>query len=123
MKAAADTFIGSINKGTAEYALAYRHIEHASLKSVCQSCKHPSLTLGAQTIQFGPDLRAFAAAVVNLQDRRHQADYDPALYLYVSDVRSAVATARDAVRSFRTLPSDQRLKFLFLLMAKPKGRP
>ncbi|MCD0422123.1 hypothetical protein LOC51_33345 [Rubrivivax sp. JA1024] len=122
MRAAADTYIGSGNRNTAEYAVAYRHIDHAGLKSACEICKNPSVAGDAQPGQFGPDVRAFAAAVVELQGRRHRADYDPTLHLYVLDVRAVVATARDAVNRFRVLPSDQKLKFLFMLMVKAKSR-
>uniref|UniRef100_Q07UH7 HEPN domain-containing protein n=1 Tax=Rhodopseudomonas palustris (strain BisA53) TaxID=316055 RepID=Q07UH7_RHOP5 len=123
MRAAADTYIGHGNRKTADYAMAYRHVEHAGLKSACETVKKQPFADQGQPGQFNPDLRAFAGAVVELQARRHAADYDPMLYLYVLDARTAVATARDAVNRFRNLPSDQRLKFLFLLMVKPRGRP
>ncbi|MBB5049329.1 hypothetical protein HNR60_004105 [Rhodopseudomonas rhenobacensis] len=108
MRAAADTYIGSTNRNTAEYALAYRQIDHAGLKSVCEYCMNPSFAVGAQPFKFGPDLRAFAAAVLELRGLRHRADYDPALYLYVLDVRTVIATARDALNRFRSLAYDQR---------------
>jgi hypothetical protein len=123
MKAAADAYIGRANEKSTEYVLAYRHIEHAGLKNACETIKRQSFADDGQPGQFNPDLRAFAGAVVELQARRHAADYDPSLYLYVLDARTVVATARDAVNRFRNLPSDQRLKFLFLLMVKPRGRP
>jgi hypothetical protein len=93
MRAAADTYVGSANKNTSEYELAYRHIDHAGLKSACETCKNQQATIGSQPVQFGPDLRAFAATLIELQGRRHRADYDPGLYLYVLDARTVVATA------------------------------
>lgn len=122
MRAAADTYVGRANQKSPEYALAYRHIDHAGLKSVCEACKRQPSADASESGQLSPDLRAFAGAVVELQARRHAADYDPDLYLYVLDVRTVLATARDAVNRFRNLPSDQRLKLLFMLMVKPKGR-
>jgi hypothetical protein len=122
MRAAADTYIGRGNQKSAEYALAYRHVDHAGLKIACETCKRQSFADDGQPGQFNSDLRAFAGAVVELQARRHAADYDPSLYLYVLDARTVVATARDAVNRFRNLPSDQKLKFLFLLMVKARGR-
>lgn len=122
MRAAADTYVGSSNRKSAEYSLAYRHIDHAGLKTACEAFKRP-FSESDRLSPSDPDIRAFAAAVLELQARRHSADYDPALYLYVLDVRAVVATARDAVNRFRGLPSDLRLKFLFKLMVKPRSRP
>jgi hypothetical protein len=124
MKAAADTYIGRSNRQSAEYSAAYRHIDHALLKSVCETCKKKPLADDGQSEsdRFNQDLRAFAGAVVELQARRHAADYDPSLYLYVLDARAVVATARDALKRFGGLPSDQKLKFLFQLMVKAKSR-
>ena len=125
MRAAADTYIGRSSRKSAEYAQAYRYVDHAGLKNVCETCKKQALPVGAPSAsaKFSSDVGAFARAVVELQARRHAADYDPNFYVYVLDARMVVATARDALNLFRGLPSDQRLKFLFMLMVRPKERP
>jgi hypothetical protein len=48
---------------------------------------------------FGSNIKAFAA-VVDLQENRHAADYDPLIHLTSSDALAGVSTARSAVRRF-----------------------
>ena len=121
MKAAADHYIGTANHKSAEYAQAYRQIDHGVLRNVCADYKKPKNQAAVEPTDI--DMRAFAKAVVELQQRRHSADYEPILNLSVRDTRAVVASARDAIDRFRGLPRDQRLKFLFRLMVgKTKDR-
>lgn len=70
---------------------------------------------------FCPQLRWCASAFVELQKRRHEADYDPRVEIVLSDAQNAVAAAEDAGANFRVAPD--RVKDLFLLTLRYKHRP
>jgi hypothetical protein len=69
---------------------------------------------------FGPRLKAFAAAVVDLQEKRHTADYDPLIRIKSSDALAVISTARSAVRRFSRVGSRRRNAFLCLLVFPPR---
>lgn len=69
---------------------------------------------------FGPDLQAVATAVIELQEKRIAADYDPSVRIGRSDAISAVATARSALRRFGATADQQRKAFLTLVLFKPR---
>jgi hypothetical protein len=53
--------------------------------------------------------------VVNLQGRRHDADYNPSGLLYTADAKTAIGGAREALTYFDRVIGDERLAFLTLL--------
>jgi hypothetical protein len=61
----------------------------------------------------------FAFAVVDLQAKRHSADYDPTIRLSLSDTRMAIRTSRRALTLFRMVPRERRI-FLMLLLFPPR---
>ena len=65
---------------------------------------------------FGPDVRAFAAAVIELQEKRISADYDPLIRIKSSDALLAVSVARSAVARFRSTNARRRVAFLTFLV-------
>ena len=70
---------------------------------------------------FGPNITAFAAAVVDLQEKRHDADYDPMRRMNRSDALVAIRTARAALRRFEKASATRRGMFLSLLLFPPRG--
>jgi len=121
---ATDDLVGSTQRQTPRYALIYRHIEHKALRSLCEDVKKPSLPARysklAPTGGFGPDLIGVAAAVLDLQEKRHLADYDPLFRVGISDAALAVATGRTALVRFRNAPSEPKKVFLSLLVFSPR---
>ena len=69
---------------------------------------------------IGPDLMALAAAVVDLQEKRHSADYDPLFHVSTSDATFAVQAARTALARFRNVTHGPRKLFLSLLSFPPR---
>jgi hypothetical protein len=69
---------------------------------------------------FGPELQAFAGFVVDLQEKRHGADYDPMIRVKTSDASLAIQTARSALRRFYDAPEEHRVWFLTLLAFPPR---
>lgn len=124
LTALADEFVGAMHRRTSRYALVYRGIEHRALRALCKEARKPR---PAQLYDpffppggFDADIRAFAGIVVELQERRHAADYDPLIRIEVSDARLAIEAARGAVRRFRRADAAQRKTFLTLLLCPPR---
>src|SRR5829696_2138449 len=69
---------------------------------------------------FGSNVFAFAPAVVELQGKRHAADYDPMIRMKTSDALFAIKTARAAVRRFSKASAARRHAFLSLLVFPPR---
>jgi hypothetical protein len=125
LTAIADQFVGVGRRNNPEYALAYRQVEHGAFKRLCDDVRKPTLPdryqAFAPTGSFSADLRVFATAVVDLQQKRHEADYDPLTSFSTSDVRAFVATGRDAIARLQRVGADERLIFLCLAAFPLRG--
>ena len=122
--AAADHFVGATKRTTAEYALVYRSINHRSLRSLSLQVIQPTLPAifapyGPRNA-LGPDIRAFAAAIVELQEKRHSADYDPRIHVRSSDALLTVSIARSATARFKKASARRRAAFLTFLVFPPR---
>ncbi len=69
---------------------------------------------------MGPNIQAFATALIELQEKRHTADYDPSVRFKTSDVRLAIATGKSAIKRFERASSARRKAFLALLLFPPR---
>jgi hypothetical protein len=65
-------------------------------------------------------MKEFAAGVLDLQERRHGADYDPSVRLGRSDAVLAVETARAALSRLQKADKESRDIFLTLLIFPPR---
>src|SRR5262249_27390493 len=119
---AADDFVGVKHRASPRYSLLYRSVNHISLRDLCQDvvkAKLPQRYSGyAPSGGFGPDLVAVASAVIELQEKRHSADYDPLFRVSTSDAILAVATARTALGRFRGGSRGSLRSFLSLVVFK-----
>jgi len=124
LTAAADEFVGKTKHGTAEYTLIYRSISHAWLRTLCDGLKGAQPTKRfaqyAPTSGFGPNLQALSLAVIDLQEKRHSADYDPSIRVKTADALLAIRTGRTAIARFRRAPATKRKRFLALLAFPPR---
>ncbi len=122
--AAADQFVGVTKRSTSQYGLVYRSVDHGWLRTLCEEVKKPILAAKyaphAPSNGFGANIVAFAAAVLELQEKRHAADYDPMIRVKSSDAVLAVRTARAALRRFNGASSTRRKAFLSLLLFQPR---
>ncbi|MBE7203399.1 MAG: hypothetical protein INR70_37155 [Parafilimonas terrae] len=125
LTAAADAAVARAVRGSPLWTLAYRSISHQRLKSVCDAIQRNSLKPAIKRCEpvggFGIQVRTIARAVVDLQDRRHAADYDPSLSFVQTDARAAPESARSAVDRLARLPGGQRKAFLYLILFEPRG--
>lgn len=124
LTAAADQFVGKTKRNTVEYALVYRSISHGWLKTVCDALKGPQARRPVAAYSpaggFGVDIQALAVAVIDLQEKRHAADYDPIARVRTADALLAVRVGRSALVRFRRAPAANRQRFLALLAFPPR---
>jgi len=121
--AGADQFVGRDRGSAALYALVYRSIDHRSLRQLCEDLRKQTLPAKYQPYVprqgLGLDIVRFAEAVVELQVKRHSADYDPMIRLSAPDAGMAIRTARHALALFGNARRDRRV-FLMLLLFPPR---
>jgi hypothetical protein len=122
--AAVDQLIGVTNRDQSRYGLAYRSVNHAWLRDLCKEIQKSTLSNRFKSYSppqgFDSSITAFAAAVVELQEKRHSADYDVMIRMNRSDAALAIATARAALNRFSTACELQRSAFLSLLLFPPR---
>jgi len=124
LAAAADEFVGVTQRSTSRYGLVYRSVDHKSLRELCAEVRKPTLSAKYVRYQpqggFGPDIPVFAAAFLELQEKRHAADYDPLIRVRTSDALLAIGTARSALVRFAQASASRRKAFLSLLLFSPR---
>jgi hypothetical protein len=124
LTAVADELIGKTKRNTLEYGLAYRTLGHRRLLDLCSDVKKPDLPKGikpyAPVAGFGPEIQALATAVIELQEKRHSADYDPMSRVKTADALLAVRTGRSAVARLKKSGDIERRRFLTLLTFPPR---
>lgn len=124
LTALADEFIGVTQRATSRYALVYRSIDHRTLRDICAEVKKQTLSAKyaahVPPNGFGPDIQIFATAAIDLQEKRHLADYNPGPRFKTSDAKLVIGTARSAIRRFMGASQDRRKAFLTLLLCPPR---
>lgn len=125
--AVADEFVGKTKRNTPEYRLAYRTLDHKRLKDICTTVMNPispkstsKVALYAPPHGFGAELQGVAAAIVDLQEKRHTADYDPSGRVKTADALLAIRTGRSAVARLGRAGETERKRFLALLTFPPR---
>lgn len=123
--AAVDQFVGITNRDRSRYGLAYRSVTHAWLRDLCKEVQKPVLSSKfkphAPANGFGRDIMEFAEAIVQLQEKRHSADYDVMIRMNKSDAILAIKAAEAAFRRFAKASKTQRQAFLILLLFPPRS--
>ena len=124
LAAAADEFVGFTQRATGRYALVYRSIDHKTLRELCNEARKqtppvkyvPYFPSGG----FDANIQAFSTAAIELQQKRHGADYNPQPRFRTSDALLAVSTARSAVQRFKAANDEHRRMFVTLLVCPPR---
>jgi hypothetical protein len=122
--AATDLFIGAVHRGTKQYGLVYRSVDHRWLRELCEQAQKQTLpgrfSAYAPQSGFGSDIAAFATAVIELQEKRHRADCDPLIRVNSADAILAVTTARAALARLQQADPASRQAFLTFLLFRPR---
>jgi hypothetical protein len=120
----ADEFVGRSLRGEPRYSLVYRHIEHRSIKRVCDEVSRQSLSSKygrfMSSRRFDPRIREFANGFIRLHEMRHEADYDPEQYFSAVDAMFGIYLASHAIGSLSTASMEDRRLFLTLLVFPPR---
>jgi hypothetical protein len=99
-------------------------VNHGDLKQLCLELRKPTAPpkwrpyIGET--KTGPEIAAYASALVQLQEARHTADYDPTARFVTSDVLTYIGIARSGVSRFFQATTEQRAQFLTLLLSPPR---
>ncbi|NWG46166.1 MAG: hypothetical protein HXY25_06415 [Alphaproteobacteria bacterium] len=110
-KFGADWLVGSNPDLSGAYALAYRSLDHGTLKSGCMALvKQKPLT----------PLHIFASTLVDLQEDRHLADYAPEFSLDTESARAKIDRAADAISALKSADILDRHLFLSELYFKKR---
>jgi hypothetical protein len=91
----------------------YRALDHGAAKSAC---------LEKTTIaKFPREIQEFSRAFVQLQLKRHEADYDPDATTYKSAVLADIAIVEAVIREFSNVPLKHRRAFAAWVMFKKRN--
>lgn len=124
LAAAADQFVGAKARRSRRYTLVYRSVDHRSLRDICVEAKKQTPSTKYQKYVpvdgFEPAIQAFANLVLELQEKRHDADYDPSKWFTHTDASLAVTTAKTAIERFESAKPLQQSYFLTLLLFSPR---
>ena len=92
--------------------MAYRTIDHGPARNKCSDA--------ASMSRFSPDIQDFAATLVELQQRRHEADYDPGANFDQVQVNQMIDDAEDALAGFDNAPPDEIRLFITYLTSRAR---
>ncbi len=89
----------------------YRTLQHGDAKSACEAVRK---------LDFPNSIKSCADAFVALQQKRHEADYDPDYRVLRADALDAIQQAEDAIRDLRASPRRDRLAFAVQILMKKR---
>jgi len=114
-KCSGDMLVGatSAKRSNAAWRQVYRSLSHTQIKSCCTN--QSMMTL------FPTDAQDFANVFIDLQVKRHDADYNPKGTFYRSAVLQDVEDAETAIKAFQQIDAlDKRAFAAFVVLGKPR---
>jgi uncharacterized protein (UPF0332 family) len=121
---ATDELVGRSHRQTQRYRRVYRCVEHKALRKLFGDIVKPTLPRKyanhAPDGGFGHGLEYFATTLVQLQDQRHLADYDPLFPVTRGGAIGTVQKAREALERFRDSEPARRRELLTLVLFPPR---
>ena len=113
----ADTLVGRTRGHRRESAWrqAYRALEHGRARV---QCSRPAIR------EFPPGIEGFAEVFVDMQRKRHRADYEPQApdgRWRKSDVAGHIAAAADTIEEFEAAPLKDRRAFAIFVLLKSRS--
>jgi uncharacterized protein (UPF0332 family) len=67
-----------------------------------------------------PEVQHFCEIFVQLQGKRHEADYDPEIRFTLSNVEQEIYSAEEAIRAINSLPLSDKKAFAIWVLLKPR---
>lgn len=107
----ADSLVGgpSAQRSKPAWRQVYRALEHGFSKNACQ---HGAIS------RFPQEIQDFANMYVQMQDKRHTADYDPDAKSFKSAVMNDIAAAEVAIDDFTSTSLKDRRAFAAFVLFK-----
>ena len=111
----ADLLIGGSgsDRSDAAWRVVYRALEHGPAKTKCRKRE--------MTRKFPEEVRSFANAFAELQEKRHSVDYDPFVQFTKSDASTDIATVELAITAFKSAPVKDRRAFCAYTLFKDRN--
>lgn len=111
---AADRLVGVTPQARRSLAWSrvYRDLDHNNAKKAC---------LRAEQVDVSPDLLLFTTTFPDLQDLRHQADYDPNVRFQHNFVVARINEASQALAAFQRVDRSEQLDFVTLALEMTRG--
>ena len=111
-KDAADMLVGvGQNRPDKAWTHTYRSLQHGEAKSACEAVRN---------LNFPNTIKSCADAFVALQQKRHEADYDPDYRVLRAHALDAIQQAEDAIRKLRESSKRDRRAFAVQVLMKKR---
>ena len=109
----ADTLVGKTRASRSKPAWRHadRALEHGHARS---QYARPTIR------KFPPEIGTFAILFVDIQHKRHGADYDPFGRWYKSEVAEDIDTAADIIDQFERAPMQDRRAFAVYVLLRSR---
>lgn len=103
-KDSADLFLGGngASRGERAWQQTYRALNHGSAKTACGKVRNNGFPVAIEN---------FADHFCTMQEKRHNADYDPLARFVKSDVSSDIGMVRQAIRDYLACDIKDRRAF------------
>lgn len=105
--------VGGQNADKSKHAWAqvYRALDHGAAKNACKD---------GLIQKFPKPIEDFANLFVQMQSKRHSADYDPAARFAKSEVIQDIASVEAAIKAFRAESVKDRRAFCAFVLFKKR---
>jgi len=115
-RACADHMIGtkSADRSDRAWQQAYRALDHFHIFTQCDKKFF-------KKSNFPQEIKDFAADLVELQRKRHSADYDPFYSVTKSLLKADTFLVEQSIASYRKAPYKDRKAFSVYVMLKSRG--
>ncbi len=115
-KMCADKMVGAtkVLRSNPAWCQVYRSLGHGEARSAIKQ---------NQIMEKFPNaVQDFADTFISLQEKRHDADYNPMLRLRRSEVNIEIASAENAIRDLKTVPASDLKAFAVWVLLKQKNK-
>ena len=109
----ADLLVGALKSSLDKDAWhqVYRAFDHRPMRKACES---------AAMKRFPPEIREFARVFIDMQNKRHKADYDPSSHFAELDVLADIDNVERVIRAFNSAPEKDRRAFAIFILLKTR---
>jgi hypothetical protein len=115
LRCCADLLIGGpgSKRSKPAWSQVYRALDHGAAKSACAN--------ETMIAKFPREIQEFSRAFVQLQLKRHEADYDPDATMYKSAALANIAIVETVIKEFSNVPLKHRRAFAAWVMFKKRN--